>query len=443
MSYRIVIISTEYFHQFIEDALAKNAPEQEYLFVEYHSFEEVADLYLQYEDQADGFITSGSIVQYVIERSVKHACKPIVSFGTDTGDYYLLLLNLFLKNRNLNPSRVIMDTHLIIMPGFSIEDYLAREDIQADNKVFMSRLEQMSIEELCEIEKRTAVMIARLWKNGRIDMVVCRYSSLMPILRRHGIPCVFSNPSERHFMEVYNKLLSSLELEKLRDNLPAYAYIVKRGGKGTTITAMEEATLRSSLETFAKENLMEFKIGCLPNGLEITLTKKMVKYLTARFETCTLKNYLDRNLDFEVVVSYGIGISPERAKENAVFARKEADRTGKSYIVDENERGMGPLNSDKVFTIFYGENPVLDQIAKKCGISHLTIRRLSAILSYDDSFELTSAALAERLGGGIRNANRILNSLERNGFAEISYTKNKLGKGRPVKIYKVSFLPRR
>ena len=72
MSYRIVIISTEYFHQFIEDALAKNAPEQEYLFVEYHSFEEVADLYLQYEDQADGFITSGSIVQYVIERSVKH-----------------------------------------------------------------------------------------------------------------------------------------------------------------------------------------------------------------------------------------------------------------------------------------------------------------------------------------------------------------------------------
>jgi len=442
LSYRIVVIATDFFRHFIEDTLRKNVPEQEYLFAEYHTFHEVTDIYLKYEDQADGFITSGYIVQYVIERSVNHPCKPILSFGIGEGDFHLLLLNLFLNDRSLDPGRVIMDTHLTVMPGFSIEDYLSREDIRADNRVFMSSLDKKTLPELCDIEKYTARQILRLWENGRIDMVVCRYSSLMPVLQKFRIPCVFANPSEGHFMEIYRSLVSKLELEKLRGSLPAFVLVSRQKRHGDPAADSEDEAIRGCMEDFSRGGMMDLDIiRCAPAGCGFSTTQRMVKYMTARFETCTLKNYLDQNLGFEAVVAYGIGLNQEKAYEHAHLALKEAARTGKSFIIDENENGIGPLNSDKVYSISYRDEPLLDRAAAACGLSRLTMHRLSAALHYDGTDEMSAQVLAAKMNSTVRNASRILNALEESGFAEASLKKVEKKKGRPEKIYRINLLP--
>lgn len=57
-----------------------------------------------------------------------------------------------------------------------------------------------------------------------------------------------------------------------------------------------------------------------------------------------------------------------------------------------------------------------------------------------NSDELTTQDIATKLNVTTRNANRILNNLEKNGLAQILYNKSNTSKGRPVKIYKILFL---
>ena len=52
---------------------------------------------------------------------------------------------------------------------------------------------------------------------------------------------------------------------------------------------------------------------------------------------------------------------------------------------------------------------------------------------------MTSQDLSEHLGVTLRNANRILNQLEKEGAATMVYSHSSTSKGRPVKVYELHF----
>ena len=76
--------------------------------------------------------------------------------------------------------------------------------------------------------------------------------------------------------------------------------------------------------------------------------------------------------------------------------------------------------------------------AERCKLSTLTIQKLKTVLDAKGINKLTAQEIADRLGMTVRNANRILNNLEKGGSAHIAYTISSTSKGRPVKVYELN-----
>ena len=114
-------------------------------------------------------------------------------------------------------------------------------------------------------------------------------------------------------------------------------------------------------------------------------------------------------------------------------------KAGASCIMDEKKNVKGPLNGD----VIEMRGDMSDQayaMAEKCKLSTLTMQKLMSIIKMKGSNRLTTQELAERLGVTVRNANRILNNLEKGGAAEIVHTLSVTSKGRPVKVYELNLM---
>ena len=58
-------------------------------------------------------------------------------------------------------------------------------------------------------------------------------------------------------------------------------------------------------------------------------------------------------------------------------------------------------------------------------------------MKMNESDTITTQELASRLGGTIRNANRILHNMEKGGVARIAYARTTNTKGHPTKVYEL------
>lgn len=79
----------------------------------------------------------------------------------------------------------------------------------------------------------------------------------------------------------------------------------------------------------------------------------------------------------------------------------------------------------------------LHQLAHRAGLSVGTMERLQELLRDRGDLDLTTREAAEHLGVQPRTARRILNRLERSGLARSVGTKNPVGSGRPLIVYRV------
>lgn len=77
------------------------------------------------------------------------------------------------------------------------------------------------------IEMNIALKIIDLWKQDKIDMVFCSYSSTIPLLEEHGVPYYFLYPVKDQLESQIKELLSQIRLEKYRENLPAAIAIAR------------------------------------------------------------------------------------------------------------------------------------------------------------------------------------------------------------------------
>ena len=78
-------------------------------------------------------------------------------------------------------------------------------------------------------------------------------------------------------------------------------------------------------------------------------------------------------------------------------------------------------------------------IAKKCKLSTITIQKLMTYQKLTGDNKVTTQELSSRFGVTIRNANRILQNLQKGGCASVVYTRTSNSKGRPTKVYELNF----
>ena len=169
------------------------------------------------------------------------------------------------------------------------------------------------------------------------------------------------------------------------------------------------------------------------------ITVDNLHQITNNEQNCNLSVYLDKHLDFEVSIGYGIGLNLDMAIKNSHTARREALLSGKSFIFTENGNLIGPLNSKACMVIENHAIYDIGKIAKNSSLSAVTIKRIISILKLTNSNMVTTQDLSSHLKSTVRNANRILKNLEKGGYAKITCTQTSNIKGRPTKVYELNF----
>ena len=440
MKTKIVIITSTYLHPFVEKAFEEFKEECDVTIADYTNFEHIADIYKKYETIADGFMVSGTTALSAIEHHVGEFKKPIVSFHADMISFYHALVKFFLERRDLDPKRCIFDFMLPIIqsPGnyeHASVDYLIHELDLNNLALTMDQWANKSTTgDFSMIEMNIALKIIDLWKQDKIDMVFCSYSSTIPLLEEHGVPYYFLYPVKDQLESQIRELLSQIRLEKYRENLPAAIAIAAHE---PSVSDKTDQILEDAIQNIKKEFLIDAILQKESNVYYIYTTHRVVAMITKNFEVGYIIAMLKKNYDISAAVGYGIGKNITDAKKHAENALRESWNTDGSFVMNETNQLIGPLGSSQLPSFPQNLPDNIFKIAENCKLSTLTIQKLTSIIKMTGSYELTTNELADHMGVTVRNANRILRNLENGGAATIAHTRSTTSKGRPVKVYRL------
>ena len=138
----------------------------------YHSFSDVPDIFTRNQKWADGVLTTGVVVQTVLERSILGISKPVLSLATDNESFFRIPLSLLIENRTLEPERIVFDVFAITKPVGTVRDFVEYKNINMMFPEFRRWLANASLEDLYHIEETTLTIIKELWEEKKIDMVM-------------------------------------------------------------------------------------------------------------------------------------------------------------------------------------------------------------------------------------------------------------------------------
>ncbi|MCI9423448.1 MAG: hypothetical protein HFG81_12180 [Dorea sp.] len=438
MAYQILVLTSEYLSRYMDDILKTHSQVLLYRIVEYRCFSEVGALYRANEQWADGVLTTGIVVETVIRREVKGIRKPILSLDTDNESFYKVPLTLLIENRQIDPERIIFDVFVCISPNASVLDLIQNKSVDDMFPYFDTWLDQASAEELYQVEERCVAKIRKLWQEDMIDVVICRYSSIVKRLKELEIPCVFAAATDEYAHQKVEHLLAKIKLEKIAAHLPAAVFTSPRKA-GESWSEYQELNVQKSLMDFAKEYDLKFLIQKKREGLLIITQKNVISYLTGGNQESILSEYLENSLNLELTISYGIGNTIEDALENAKAAYQAAGVSGDTFLVDEEKRLIGPLDKKRRVLASEMINPQIQAAAKKASLSTMVIHRLNRLLCLLGKREITSRELADNFHITVREASRILKKLETAGLASVMLQKSEHMRGRPTKIYHINW----
>ena len=437
MTYHILIITSAYLSQYMKVTLGTPPENVEFRFVEYQIFHDLKEIYLENENWADGVLTTGIVVQTVLERAIATPLKPMLSLDTDNESFYRIPLSLLIENRSLDPERIVFDVFINVDPGASVLSLIETKSIMSTFPDFSLWLSTASLDELYQIEDVTLNRLQALWEEGRIDLVICRYSSLVPRLKELHIPCVFATGTDEYMHDILQHLLAKIKIDKITSHAPAVISVIPRETKANVWTERLEISLQKAIMDFAQKNDLAFLLQKRLQETLIITERSVLSYITEDFRQNWLAVYLNENIDFNLSISYGIGNTIEEAITNAQAALRASGISGDSFLVDEDLNLIGPLCSDKRTISSKIETPRMQELAKKASLSTSTIHRISRLLMILGRKEITSADLAENFHISLRGANRILQKLEDSGLAKATLQKSSHLRGRPTKIYSI------
>lgn len=437
MSAKLLFITSHYFYQPTVDALARICPDCETQVVAYDDFIHISELYGTYAPQFDACLTSGVVAMNAIQMAYPHPPIPLYYYQISANALHRDILKVILDTGNMDLSRIAMDFLVGIGGGYSVADFLKVETLDNVYGKNKQLTQTIGMENRHTVEHFVLERITELWNAGAIDLVICQYSSIVPMLEQRGIPFRCSFVSDHRLNSIIQEVLIKIELSRHHENHPAIIQVFPR--HITEQNPQRISLLCKLLQDYVNSNLIDCLVQENSSCCVIITTLKILRFLTGEFQVCHLCSYLEDRVDFPVSVAYGIGTNVPHAMNNVQIASKEAKLTGRPFIVDTNGNLIGPLNSESRMVIAPYSLPDASGIAKRCNLSAMTIQKLQNIIRNNGSDKITVPEMAQKLGTTIRNANRIMQNLCRGNVARPVYTQTTHSRGRPIQVYALNF----
>ncbi|WP_432663124.1 hypothetical protein R9X47_21375 [Wukongibacter baidiensis] len=178
-------------------------------------------------------------------------------------------------------------------------------------------------------------------------------------------------------------------------------------------------------------------------GYLIFCTKSILERETKNLQKLDLLKVISENTSNTLSVGIGYGITAREAKYSANLGMQRAKKNGgnQAFVVYNGKNFVGPILADKD-----EDDPqkvLIDEtfhnIANETELSINTIFKLHCIAEQNKKDCFTPKELAADFGVTLRSMNRILEKLEKGGYAEIVGKRVMSNAGRPSRIIKILF----
>lgn len=433
MQFKVVVITSHFLRDFSEDLFAQLDADCVTQIVEYRSFGQILGLYRRYEAETDAFMISGSAALATLTKQLPEGHKPVYSYHTSDTSFYHAIARVLVEHRDLDPDRVLLDFSIPMGRLVSVGEFVRSMDMKSLGKMVNGWLGDSSVADIECVEDEVLDECTRLYRAGEVDYVLCSFSSIVPALEERGVPFAFLYPDREQVAFQLRELRSQLQIEQLRQSLPAAIAIAPReGGVG-----QGQTTFASAVRHVLKDMAIASEMVKEDDICSVGVTHRTVMGATDQMGADAISAALEKGFGINAAVGYGVGKGPTEANRHAVDALRESRRSTGSFVLDENECLRGPLGAGRFMDVDQKVTDRVRDIAKECHLSTLTIQKLRSILWQTGSSEVTTGDLAEHLGVTTRNANRILRGLESGGVAEVTHSRTTKTKGRPVKVYRL------
>ena len=397
-------------------------------------------MYNRAEGEFDGFLVNGLISTAIL----KHACpgrkKPVEAIHMDLLSYYRGLLKIAVSSPGIRLEGVCLD----FMEAGSIRDRIADGTIDDVAEEYCTAVENMSLEELLNQKNLLMERIRKRRAAGTLDLVVTRFSTVVEELEKEQIPCCFIFPGRTYIEEVAGRLLMRLDMKRMRESFPAVIR-VGYGRKKTDYDELIEVNLKRALLEFGRDYGKDFVVQKRDRYFEVFTSAGTLEQITGQESGCPLKPYLEHALGDVVRIGYGIGKNVVQARHGALDACRESESNpaGASYLIDEEERLMGPLSEGERLVLESRPSGEHLRMAEKTGISPLTLQKICAVSEAEEDGIITAQLLADKLGLTVRATSKYLQKLVQGGAASGLSLSGACHAGRPELLVQIVGLPGR
>lgn len=441
MKPEIAIIATDFLKDFLNNAMKEMLWDGKYTIYSYETFKDIPEIYNSIPERVQVIITSGSFPAQVIKQSFPENNRIVRPVNNDDAGLYKLFLQLLYHNKNFEMNRIYAD--LLDIGNINIYEYLLgkqKSDIASliEDKID-SKLEKMPLEVLLKSEEEYTNKHLEKWRNGKIDISITRFSSIVHKLQEAGLPVYFAYPSLSYIENVCLSAVQEATIKNLRENQPAAIVVNPAINKKAGDSDKKQKDLLRVINRFSNLMQADYLVHEKYFGYEIITNRKTVELITEGFTMCKLQDFLKGRIDFDVHIGYGIGASLYQARINAVDANREAavSLSSSSCLINERDELISSLKSFQPFVISRTATESVKRLSKLSGLSTLTIQKIFSVGKAMENNMITSEEMAHRLAVTKRSANRFLSALKNCGLAEVAEQKQTTTKGRPELVYKI------
>jgi len=434
---KIAFLTYPFLLSYLEEIIAPYGDRCAIDLIPYEKQHHLLDLIPSLMDQYDGFLVSNALVGRFLYQKNPNIQKPIVYLDRNSVNYFKTFFIMLSENRNINFSRVLVDTSMIYQNNIrSLDDLVNNIAFFDENQISYSS--ELSLNDFINMETQIEANAMALWNQGKFDVIVCRFANVASAMEREKVPYIFVWPERHRIIEALDNLWDRIRMNKRSEGLPASIMILPDGSNQKEFQEISHDSIRiqKALLEFSKHYASNFTIQYFAQGYEILTSHLTIQRITGNYTGCQLGYFLFSTQGINVRISYGIGNDVTTARQNALLARKATEDSGTSCVVTE-EGQIIPLQIKAALTDAPGQSDSISDLASKAGLSLLTIRRIRSALQFLGTDEITNHDLADALQVTVANANRFLNALVNSGYAEIVGIKKSMSKGRPSRIYRI------
>lgn len=396
-----------------------------------HDNDQAITLYKEHRREVDCLVFSGAVYYYIVIQACGTLEKPSFILDEVKTDIRQIFLDLVMKDRQFDFSRVFVDFAVERNKYLGIKEMLPKDQWPLFN----------DLEENEYIWEHSALVQRhrQLYEEKRIDVSITRFGTILKDLDAMGIPYRYAYPSKDYavnfFMQIANTMKLEMALEKpFATIVIEFEHIPGDPGDGPMLRCEE------LIADFVRLHGYDFMIQKEANKLIVLSRYDDLSNISYNFTDDGFKQHLEAAAGTRLFVGIGAGRTIYQATQNAGKAALMS-RSGQGvYYCSEAETMLGPIGAEHPGVLHANPDSKAIERSARLHVDHINLQKIISYTKLRHSTKISADELAHYLSVTVRSANRILNTIEQNGGARSYREKLGDGRGRPKKYYDLIFV---